>query len=92
MKNTRLTQREVDASFRGNFMNSHSPPMMNIPQIARLFQVGRSTAYRWFTDGDLDFAKCNVDGRPFYRRDQILKWFFGGTAKESLKSEVIPKQ
>ncbi len=74
----KLTQREVDASFNKDHVNLRSPAVMTIEQVAQMFQVGRSTAYRWSTDGDLDFAMCAVEGRTRYLRDQILKWFFGG--------------
>ena len=76
MSQTNLTQREIDTSFKGDYMEKNYPPLMTIGQVGKMLQLGRSTLYRKISDGSLESAKTTAGQPVLYYRDEVLKWYF----------------
>ena len=77
MTKTKLSQREVNASFEGDHLNICYPPVMTVEQLGRMLHVSRSMIYAWTAEGKLDFAKVRPGPGVRFWRDRIIKWYFG---------------
>ena len=76
MEQCKLTQREIDMSFRGEAISDRFPEIMHISQLADLLQVGRSTIYQQIADSDIEIESVRVGTGANFDRDRFLKWYF----------------
>ena len=77
MKQSKLSTREIEMSFRGEHMNNVYPPTMTLSQVTELLQIGRSTFYGIMAEGGLESAKITIGTKAMFNRDLILMWLFG---------------
>ena len=93
MKRTKLSQRELDASFGGENMSKTYPPMMTVEQLGRMLNLRRSTVYSLIAKGGLNFAKVRPGRGTRFWRDDVIKWIFscGDGSPAGSKSESDTK-
>ena len=57
------------------------PPLLTVPEAARLAGLSRSVAYRWAETGDLPGA-VRVLGRWYVRRRPLTAWLDGRSGEQ----------
>lgn len=82
-----LKPSEIAATFAAEDLRGQFPPILNLPQLAKLLQKSPKTIYLWIDKGRLDGTFRKRGKGHLFWRDRVLDRVFNGPEWESESNE-----